>query len=208
MHIRKSVKIFACSLLVLNATSNKTLAQSTSFYSSLRNFQVINRTGYDAHGFEIDLQGVKAEDVIVSFNGQRYGDAQVESYINDEVSPVISGVRVRWQSVYDLARKRYLQTTTSRNSEAANLVGCYSWEPGYERSGCERFGLTLARKPTKAIYHWLVENPIRQGELLAVNTETNISGPIWAVAVAKGNQDQIQNRVGQDSATLQLAMNR
>jgi hypothetical protein len=39
-------------------------AQTATTYGQLSNFDVVNNTGHDAHGFEVELQGVKAADIV------------------------------------------------------------------------------------------------------------------------------------------------
>ena len=47
-------------------------AQLATIYGSLGNFDVVNDTGHDAHGFEIQLEGLTGADVYYSFSAERF----------------------------------------------------------------------------------------------------------------------------------------
>jgi hypothetical protein len=68
-------------------------AQSATVSGGLGNFDVINNTGHDAHGFEIEIEGLQPNDVYYQFSMERYGAPQVLS------TP--TGVPVRGASAYD-----------------------------------------------------------------------------------------------------------
>src|SRR5437868_5724127 len=63
--------------LLLLTTAIAGLAQSATVSGSLSNFDVINNTGHDAHGFEIELEGLQPADVYYTFNIQRYGNPSI-----------------------------------------------------------------------------------------------------------------------------------
>src|SRR4051794_33781436 len=67
-------------------------AQTVTVYGQLGNFDVVNHTGHDAHGFEIEVQGIQPQDIYYTFSVQRYGSPQITS------TP--TGVLVRWESPY------------------------------------------------------------------------------------------------------------
>ena len=57
----------AIALLTLSTTA---LAEVAAVSGSLGNFDVINHTGQDAYGFEMELQGVSPADVFGTFTYQ------------------------------------------------------------------------------------------------------------------------------------------
>src|SRR5690349_23192324 len=69
-------------------------AQTATFYGQLGNFDVVNNTGEDACGFQIDFAGLPADTQIGAFSVERYGAPTIAPY-SDGVS---SGMRVRYQS--------------------------------------------------------------------------------------------------------------
>ena len=64
-------------------------AQTATIYGQLGNFDVVNNTGHDAHGFEVELEGLQPNDVYYTFSYQRYGAP--------EVVPSALGTIVRWK---------------------------------------------------------------------------------------------------------------
>ena len=90
-------------------------AQTATIYGSLGNFDIMNNAGQDAHGFEIELEGLQISDVPYSFSMQRYGNAQLV--------PTATGVIVRWQSPYDAAAGRFTATTIAHNPASLFVQG-------------------------------------------------------------------------------------
>src|ERR1041385_2392584 len=64
-------------LLALLAVPNMLHAQTVTLFGALANFDVLNDTGQDANGFEIELDGVSPQQVLYTFNATRYGGAQI-----------------------------------------------------------------------------------------------------------------------------------
>src|SRR6185436_13854672 len=113
---------------------------------------ISNDTGQVCHGFEIELEGVTAAQVPYSFSAQRYGAPSVVPYA--------TGVRVRWESLYDANAQQFVERTLPHT--VPWFPGqCYQWNPAtYQDSGCEHFG--TARGPaepvTKVTARWLCED--------------------------------------------------
>src|SRR5258708_34659982 len=74
-------------------------AQTATLLGSLANFDVLNDTGQDTHGFEIDLQGVSRAQIISAFPATRYG---APPYV-----PFTGGISVIWASPYDSSNQRF-----------------------------------------------------------------------------------------------------
>ena len=72
-------------------------AQSVTLFGALSNFDVLNDTGQDTHGFEIELQGIST--VPYSFPATRYGASKS--------SVIPGGVVLRWSSPWDAANQRF-----------------------------------------------------------------------------------------------------
>src|SRR4051812_12373268 len=149
-------------------------AQTATVYGQLGNFDVVNNTGHDAHGFEIELEGVQPADVYFSFSMQRYG--------TPDVSPSPTGTRVRWSSAYDVATQSYGAATIPRTGSAAFGGTCYSWNPAtYPTAGCEHFGVSLRIGSPRATYRWLIEDPSNAGTLVAVDPPVPVAQPYYSV---------------------------
>jgi len=133
-------------------------AQSAFVSGQLGNFDVVNNTGHDAHGFEIQLEGVTPGDITYAFTMQRYGGAQVTAYA--------TGVYVRWSALYDYSTQQFTQTTIAHDPGTAFAGLCYIWGTNYDAAGCEHFGVALAKNTTNAISRWLIADPQAPDKLI------------------------------------------
>jgi hypothetical protein len=149
------------------------MAQVT-LYGTLSNFDVINNTGGEVHGFEIEFQGVSS--VNSYYNWNRYGPPQVVPI------PSGTGVYVRWMSPYDSITGTFI-TGTPINNNPTPTAGhsCVIGTQFYSTSGCEHFGLTTNSNASKTIYRWLVADPANPGQLIAGPTQVSIPAPVWIV---------------------------
>ncbi|HEV7424973.1 MAG TPA: hypothetical protein VGQ46_01300 [Thermoanaerobaculia bacterium] len=137
-------------------------AQTVSVSGVLGSFDIVNATGADAHGFEIQIEGAVPNDLYYTGYGQRYGYGTVVPYA--------TGVRVRWASAYDSVNHRYSQTTPNHvGTPSFSWQDCYQGGAGYATSGCEALGQGL-RYPYApglvATGYWLVEDPQNPGTLI------------------------------------------
>lgn len=161
--------------LVMAAANIAAQAQSATIFGSLGNFDVVNNTGNDAHGFEIELEGLQAGDVYYTFSVQRYG--------SPTIIPYATGVRVRWTSQYDASAQQFLQTTVAHPANTPFTAGtCYQWiGAGYATSGCEHFGVSLRANAIRTTYRWLIADVQTPGLLTAVDPPVAIPAPVYVV---------------------------
>ncbi|MBI5192260.1 MAG: hypothetical protein HZA08_02325 [Nitrospirae bacterium] len=162
-------------LMIILATGNTT--QATTLYGTLSNFDVIDDTGHEGHGFEIELEGISSSDVVYTFGApyQRYG--------NPTLVPTPTGVIVRYASPYNPGTG-WAATTPLAPSPTPVTLGHQCWthgDPNYPNSGCEHFGVSLMRNPTKTIYRWLIENTSAPGTLTPFGSNVSIPAPVWNV---------------------------
>src|ERR1700730_732403 len=92
-------------ILALLAAPLASQAQTVTLFGALTNFDVLNDTGQDAHGFEIELDGITPAQAPYQFNWTRYGASTVLT--------IPGGVIVRWQSPYDPASQQFTIATTT-----------------------------------------------------------------------------------------------
>jgi uncharacterized repeat protein (TIGR02543 family) len=150
-----------------------TQAQTATIFGALSNFDVVNNTEHEAHGFEIQLEGLQAGDIYYTFSTQRYGTPTIEPYA--------TGVYVRWTSAYDQNAQQFQQTTVAHPAGTPFAGQCYSWNPGYAASGCEHFGVTLRANPVKTTYRWLIADPQTAGALLPFDPPVAIPAPTYVI---------------------------
>ena len=148
-------------------------------YGTLDNFDVINDTGGETHGFEIELEGISSADVAYTFGApyQRYGDPTLV--------PTATGVIIRYSAAYDPVGHVWSATTPSTAPPYLPTQGHSCWTGGvsdpaiYYASGCDHFGASLNAVPTKTTYHWLVEGT--PGVLVRFGTKVPLPTPVWNV---------------------------
>jgi hypothetical protein len=159
--------------LILFGTHANVQAQTATIYGALSNFDVINHTEHEAHGMEIELEGLQLGDVTYTFSAQRYG--------SPAITPTATGVLVRWASAYDANAQQFLQTTVAHAANTPFAGSCYQWGADYNASGCEHFGVSLRANPTKTTYRWLVADAQTPGALLAFDPPIAIPAPVYVV---------------------------
>lgn len=162
------------SLALLALSAAVPAAAQVTLYGTLSNFDVVNDTGGEVHGFEIEFHG--ASGINSYYNWNRYGAPQVVPF------PGGGGVWARWMSPYDPATGRWL-TGTPQAIKPTVMTGhqCIIGTVGYDTSGCEHFGIAVLGNATKTVYRWLVADPANPGKLIAGNTQVAIPAPVWSV---------------------------
>jgi uncharacterized repeat protein (TIGR02543 family) len=152
-------------------------AQTATVQGTLGNFDVINETGQDTHGFEIEIEGATQNDLYYTGYGQRYGTGKV--------TPYATGVNIRWESPYDSPAHRYtLSTPQYTPGTPVSWNDCYQAGSRYTVSGCENFGQGM-RSLTNIVTirgYWLVEDAQNPGTLIRYTPNVAIPFPNWNVA--------------------------
>ncbi|MBS1795384.1 MAG: hypothetical protein JSS81_16120 [Acidobacteria bacterium] len=146
-------------------------AQTAAVYGQLGNFDVINHTGHDGHGFEIELEGIQPQEVVYHFSYQRYGAARI--------TPTATGTLVRWESSY--SGGAFTATTIPHAPNTPFAGSCYMGGASYDTSGCEHFGVSLSATPTRAQYRWLIEDAANPGTLIPFNPPAPVVTPVYVV---------------------------
>jgi len=186
--------VAAASLLTLLALARPAQAQPT-IVGYLSNFDVPNNVkdsqgqSRETEGFEIQIEGVQAADVIYAF-----GEAGALSgppapcyirYCRPQIIPYATGIYVRWQAGWDPAGGRFTSnfnipgmTLTSAGTppvaSGVFFAGHQCWSLGlgaqYPQGGCEHFGVSLSRNPGQTTYRWLVAELDAAGQPTGVLT--------------------------------------
>lgn len=161
-----------------------TQASATSVYGTLGNFDVVNDTGSETHGFEIELEGISSADIYRTFNTPyiRYNTPTLTDYNNGTTH----GVIVRYASSWDPATQTFAQITPMA---AAGYVprsdSCWTLGLGasYAGSGCEHFGISHRGQATRETYHWLTGDAAT-GTLTPLGSIVALPAPVWSVQPA------------------------
>ena len=155
--IRYAIKKAAGSsvlLLAIAAAPGIVNAQTTTLFGAPSNFDIYNDTGYVAHGFEIEFQGLTPAQV-----GNAYGFR----YSSSSIVPIPGGTAIRFLSPY--VNGQYTISTVV--PAAFTPTGGHSCTFGI--AGCEHFGYYLPYygvQPTQVVYRWLYEDPQNPGTLI------------------------------------------
>ena len=215
---RRHLVAIACAIGALLAAPRASRAQTTpTIVGSLANFDAVNDTEGEKHGFEIQLEGLQVNDISRVF-GQagatcyiRYCIGSITPYGTPGVPPF--GVYVRWTANYDAAAQAFTTPanapgggtgTPSRigNPHPMPATGESCWSIGagsaYAGSGCEHFGVSTLRNPTQTTYRWLVGDPTT-GVIAPATTVVGgvtvpappvaIQHPVVAVVAVAGHQE-------------------
>lgn len=157
-------------------------AQAT-VYGTLGNFDVVNDTGKEAHGFEIDLEGLQLSDITDTFGGAGRGfPTTVERYGAPTLSAYNSGSSFGVRVVY-AATFAGGAWSVGTPSGVFSTPGESCWTGGGIGYGpatpCDHFGVGLRANATRTTYSWLVESSPGSGTLTSVAAA--LPAPNWSV---------------------------
>ncbi|MDQ3920520.1 MAG: hypothetical protein M3348_18825 [Acidobacteriota bacterium] len=169
-------------LVALVLLAAPALTQAQTMVGTLGNFDVLNDTGQETHGFEIQLEGITSADIYRIFGN--WGGANVIRYGQGTAIDYPGGVYVRWQSAWDPSTQSFQQGTPVPAS-LTTVPGESCWTLGmgaaYYTAGCEHFGISSYRNPTNTIYRWLVADPQNPGSLVPYGGGVSLPAPTWTV---------------------------
>ncbi len=174
------LKPLALALLLL-APTFQARAQAVVMAGSYQNFDVLNNTGGEACGFEMEVWGVNAAQLSRIFPSNF--DASVIRYGFGKATDFPGGTHVRWMSPYDAASGRFT-SCTPRPVNRSTVPGESCWTLGmpgtYATAGCEHFGISTSYvNPTRILYRWLLPDPANPGQLIRAGTDVSLPAPIW-----------------------------
>lgn len=154
----------------------------TAVVGSLANFDVLNNTGGETHGFEIQVEGISKADIYRIFGN--WGGTNVIRYGQGTATDYPGGVYIRWASPFDINTQTFAPGTPVPVS-LTTVPGESCWTLGmgsaYYTAGCEHFGISAYRNPTNTTYRWLVADPQNPGALIPSTTTVSLPAPTWTV---------------------------
>jgi hypothetical protein len=144
-------------------------AQTATIVGYPANFDSVNNTGEETHGFEIEADGISSFDLTRIF-GDSFtpGGACLIRYCSGTAVDFAGGVYIRWMSSWDAKTSTFTQATPIPNGTYAGGESCWTGGLGtsYPAAGCEHFGISTSKPPTQVIYRWLVADPQNPGQLI------------------------------------------
>ncbi len=169
---------------------------SAAVIGFLGNFDVVNDTGYTAHGFEIELEGLHSYDITDTFGGhgrgfpsgrgfdpdvavQRYGAPTISEYAG--LDGAFLGTRVTYMGLFQNGSWDY-----GTPSGAFVTPGDNCWTGGGVGYGagtsCDHFGVGTTKNPAKTKYSWLLETAPDSDVL--TKDGVALPAPVWVVEPA------------------------
>jgi hypothetical protein len=146
--IRSSFLAAICGLALAGAQVHGSTA-----YGSLGNFDCVNDTGVEAHGFEIELDDIHSTEVTYTYDYNHYGTPKITE---DKSDPLHPKVFVRYAATRNL--------DGSWTAYTAIPAGPISPTDGHQFTnpsinfGGEHFGVGYYGSPSAVKYNWLIDD--------------------------------------------------
>lgn len=154
--------------LMLAALALAPPAMASQAWGSLNNFDVVNDTGHECHGFEIEIEDAHSRDITYTYNYNHYGTPRIEE---DSTDPLHPKVRIRYEakrnpdgswSAYTAIPAGPIDPTNGHMFTNPNI-----------NFGGEHFGVGFYGAPTAVRYYWLLDDGagnLVRGNLISIPT--------------------------------------
>lgn len=169
----------ALSLLALGTSP----ARASTAYGSINNFDTVNDTGGECHGFEIEIEDLHSQDITYTYSWNHYGTPKITE---DNSNPLHPKVIIRYASGKN-ADGTWAAYTAIPSGPIAPTDGHQFTNPSINFGG-EHFGVGYFGSPTNINYHWLVDNGagvLVRGTAVMVSTPSFTYFPPAAAAPAQ-----------------------
>ena len=153
VHIAENThfKMAVAALSALAATMS--IARGSIAYGSLNNFDCVNDTGVEAHGFDIELDDVRSKDITYTYDYNHYG---IPKITEDSTSvPGHTNVLVRYAAVR--SNNTWTAYTAIPSGPIAPTQGHQFTDPSVNFGG-EHFGVGYYGTPSAVKYNWLIDD--------------------------------------------------
>ena len=171
----------AIAMLALGAHA----ASASTAYGDLNNFDAVNDTGQECHGFEIEIDDIRSTDVTYTYDWNHYGAPKIREDLSDPAHPKVF---VRYESAKN-PDGSWAAYTAMPVAPLAPTDGHSCTNPAVN-DGCEHFGVGYYGTPTALRYNWLVDDG--QGNLV-LGPPVAVATPTWTYnppVVVNGNVEQ------------------
>ena len=157
-------------------------AAASSVLGPLANFDVVNDTGQETHGFEIEIEDPNFDHTMITstFGGPGRGWPSTVQRYGAPVITDIPGFGVKID---------YMATFSSGAWSAGTPTGLYTpqadscWSlggVGYPNIPCDHFGVSTLGQPAKTNYRWLVDDGA--GNLTPFAVDVALPVPVWVIS--------------------------
>ena len=171
-----SAKTLLLTLIAVFATAGS--ASASQAYGSINNFDCVNDTGSETHGFEIELDYGHTTDITYTYDYNHYG---VPKIYEDDTDPAHPKVFVRYQSAKN-PDGTWAAHTAIPSGPILPTMGHQFTNPSVNFGG-EHFGVGFTGNPVAVKYNWLLDDG--QGNLVH-GPAVNISTPAFTYNPAGG----------------------
>jgi hypothetical protein len=128
-----------------------TTAHASTAYGTLNNFDCVNDTGVEAHGFEIELVDVHSTDITYTYDYNHYG---IPKITEDTTDPAHPKVFIRWAAARN-PDGTWTAFTAIPSGSIAPTDGHQFTNPSVNFGG-EHFGVGYYGVPAAVKYNWLI----------------------------------------------------
>ena len=142
--------LLAAGLLFTLGTVRPAMATA---YGSLNNFDCVNDTGEETHGFEIELDYGHTKDVTYTYDYNHYGAPKISE---DNSDPAHPRVFIRYESGKN-PDGTWAAYTAIPSGPISPTQGHQFTDPSVNFGG-EHFGVGFIGNPVAVKYHWLVDD--------------------------------------------------
>ncbi len=152
-------------------------------YGTVNNFDCVNDTGVEAHGFEIEIDDVHSKDITYTYDYNHYG---VPKITEDNTDPLHPKVFVRYAGA-KTATGAWTAYTAIPSGPIAPTMGHQFTNPAINFGG-EHFGVGYYGAPSSVKYNWLIDDgagKLVHGPPVMVSTPTFVYQPPVAAAPPK-----------------------
>ncbi|MBI5093319.1 MAG: putative Ig domain-containing protein [Candidatus Hydrogenedentes bacterium] len=147
---------------------------ASTAYGTLNNFDCVNDTGVEAHGFEIELDDIHSTDVTYTYDYNHYG---IPKITQDNTDPAHPKVFIRYAATW--TGSAWSAYTAIPSGPITPTDGHQFTNPSINFGG-EHFGAGYYGNPTAVKYNWLIDDGTHNlvhGPPVYVATPTFIYNP-------------------------------
>ncbi len=139
-------------------------------YGSINNFDTVNDTGHECHGFEIELEDCHSTDITYTYNYNHYGTPKISQ--DDSIAGHPKCI-IRWESKKN-PDGTWVAYTAIPSGPIPPTNGHMFTNPAVNFGG-EHFGAGFRLQPTAIRYNWLID----QGGALVRGGAVQVSSPTF-----------------------------
>jgi hypothetical protein len=158
-------------------------AGASTAYGDLNNFDTVNDTGQECHGFEIEIEDIHSTDVTYTYDWNHYGPPKIRE---DNSDPAHPRVFIRYESARN-PDGTWASFTAVPSAPITPTDGHSCTNPSVNE-GCEHFGVGYYGTPTAIRYNWLVDNG---GVLVHHTSPVMVATPSWNYQPPAGGQPAV-----------------